>query len=365
MKISVKAFLIFCLLVPVLTLFGGCAPEEYSVTLDYGYRDWREELTVTEGLLTPPEEPSRAGYSFLGWYEEEREWQFDTDVLTQDMTLVARWEPQRYTVTLYIDQESGETQTLSVAYGEEYTLPEPTKEGSYFAGWAFYWTGPKHKDAGTWVMDPPQDQRLYARWLSYPPGMTVTLGHYEQNNDLEDGPEPIEWLVLDHRDGAYRLISKYVLDARSYDYNHESKWADCDLRAWLGNEFFHTAFSETEKGYLKEVYDDYAKTTDTVSVLNLKEAKTLFYEPDDLFGRCTPYCLATGVQLTSRHTVFGWGVYWWLRTNRANTNKLSAGLMAGAMCLSASNVSRGLQGVRPTVWVSEEILTIKNPSMVE
>ena len=47
-------------------------------------------------------------------------------------------------------------------------------------------------------------------------GDIVTFGRYEQDNDLSDGQEPIEWIVLDQGDNAVALISRYGLDARQY-----------------------------------------------------------------------------------------------------------------------------------------------------
>ena len=48
-------------------------------------------------------------------------------------------------------------------------------------------------------------------------GNIVAFGRYEQDNDLTNGPEPIEWIVLDVVDGEKTkalLLSKYGLDAK-------------------------------------------------------------------------------------------------------------------------------------------------------
>ena len=46
---------------------------------------------------------------------------------------------------------------------------------------------------------------------------TVTFGTYEQDGNTGNGAEPIEWYVLDEKDGKTLLISKYILDAQPYD----------------------------------------------------------------------------------------------------------------------------------------------------
>ena len=43
------------------------------------------------------------------------------------------------------------------------------------------------------------------------PTDTVILGSYEQDNDLLNGPEPIEWEVIGTWDGYTILLSKYAL----------------------------------------------------------------------------------------------------------------------------------------------------------
>ena len=44
----------------------------------------------------------------------------------------------------------------------------------------------------------------------------VTFGRYEQDGNEENGPEEIEWIVLDVKDGRSLLISRYALDTVPY-----------------------------------------------------------------------------------------------------------------------------------------------------
>ena len=48
-------------------------------------------------------------------------------------------------------------------------------------------------------------------------GDVVTFGCYEQDDDASNGPEPIEWLVLDADGETATLISRYGLDAKPYN----------------------------------------------------------------------------------------------------------------------------------------------------
>ena len=48
-------------------------------------------------------------------------------------------------------------------------------------------------------------------------GSLVTFGHYEQDRNTENGPEAIQWIVLDTDGDRVFLLSKYGLDAKQYN----------------------------------------------------------------------------------------------------------------------------------------------------
>jgi len=79
----------------------------------------------------------------------------------------------------------------------------------------------------------------------------VIFGHYEQDNDPSNGPEPIEWIVLEVTDGKAFLLSKYGLDAKPYNTEFTYvTWENCTLRKWLYADFLNTAFTADEQGQI-------------------------------------------------------------------------------------------------------------------
>ena len=79
-------------------------------------------------------------------------------------------------------------------------------------------------------------------------GDIVILGTYEQDNDLTNGAEPIEWQYVADRDGHKLLLSKYALDNKKCnETNTDITWENCTLRSWINNVFYNAAFSVSDK----------------------------------------------------------------------------------------------------------------------
>ena len=81
-----------------------------------------------------PADPTKEGYTFIGWYNGESEWDFETPV-TAVLTLTAKWQINRYTITF--DTAGGsEVPSITQDYGTAITSPAaPTRTGYTFAGW--------------------------------------------------------------------------------------------------------------------------------------------------------------------------------------------------------------------------------------
>ncbi len=78
-------------------------------------------------------------------------------------------------------------------------------------------------------------------------GDVFTFGEYDRDNNLGNGKEPVDWIVLGVDSGELLALALHPLDARKYnDAYAEITWADCSLRAWLNDEFLHETFSEDE-----------------------------------------------------------------------------------------------------------------------
>ena len=103
------------------------------------------KVDVTENdKVAKPADPTRAGYTFGGWYSDAaltKEYDFNQPV-TKDLILRAKWtktssEPEGTTHTVTFNSLGGsEVATQKVADGKKATRPvAPTREGYSFVGW--------------------------------------------------------------------------------------------------------------------------------------------------------------------------------------------------------------------------------------
>lgn len=91
---------------------------------------------------------------------------------------------------------------------------------------------------------------------SYNLGDIVTFGSYEQDNNLNNGKEPIEWIVINRYNNEYILVSRYALDSKPYNNQKGSvNQSDATLEKWLINEFTPNAFTSDERSMLGESYN--------------------------------------------------------------------------------------------------------------
>lgn len=194
-------------------------------------------------------------------------------------------------------------------------------------------------------------------------GSMITMGLYEQDNDLTNGAEPIEWRVLSIEGDEALLVSRYALDARAYnDRGGVTSWVGSSLRAWLSNEFYQTAFTEEERACIvtREVPNrEEVNTADPVFLLSTKEAKRLFASHADRQCKPTAYAIAQGAYISTKYTG---NVQWWLRTNsweskyRASYVAASGGVMTCGGNTFGKNDNPKLV-VRPAIYVNLSALS--------
>ena len=121
-------------------------------------------------------------------------------------------------------------------------------------------------------------------------GEYIFFGEYEQDNDMSNGKEDIEWQVLAVEDGKALVISKYCLDCIPYNNDDTFvEWGECTLRTWMHYEFFTSAFST---GWEKTMIRRGAKE-DLVFILHEEEIRQ-YLDETSARGIATAYAKGQG-----------------------------------------------------------------------
>jgi len=110
--------------------------KRYEVKFDTaGGNKISSQRVIENKTAKTPENPTRDGYAFEGWYLNDKEYDFKTKI-TKDITIVAKWEKvEKYTITF--DTKGGSNiATQTVIEGKKVAKPNnPTKTGYKFVEW--------------------------------------------------------------------------------------------------------------------------------------------------------------------------------------------------------------------------------------
>ena len=154
------------------------------------------------------------------------------------------------------------------------------------------------------------DQYKAAKLKSAKAGDIVTFGRYEQDNDLDNGVEDIEWIVLEVKDGKALLVSKYVLDFKSVSLKSPWRWISGDVRKWFNGDFYDAAFNagEQEKIQLTTLSHDTTKkynvleepsSKDKIFALNASEVTQYFKNEGERKAEWTAYAASRNLPLAT------------------------------------------------------------------
>lgn len=193
-------------------------------------------------------------------------------------------------------------------------------------------------------------------------GDTVIFGQYEQDGNLDNGSEPIAWLVLDVQGGKALLMSRYALDCLPFhDEKTDAAWNQSALNAWLQADF-HAAFTDAEWAAIAPVTlaDTAAdgnpewQNTDAepaeARVFLLSYAQVMQYLPEQEQRKVsgTEYARSRGAKFLGFTTIGIGETDWWLRSPGKESYDacfLDVRGAVGTKCVTEK------LGVRPALWM--------------
>ncbi|WP_400204061.1 InlB B-repeat-containing protein [Candidatus Methanomassiliicoccus intestinalis] len=154
-----------------LTLYAKWEINSYTVTINYKCDeiDSKSLQKQYQSSLNGDElAESRTGYTLSGWYRDAdctNPWNFETDIVINDVTIYAKWTPVKYTITYKLDggtnnDDNPKTYTVESSI----TLKDPIKTGYEFKGWFTDAGFTEGAEISSIVKGTTGDITLYANW---------------------------------------------------------------------------------------------------------------------------------------------------------------------------------------------------------
>ena len=220
-----------------LDLYAKWQPADCTVTFDLnGHPNAKNPpapQTVKHGqpVTEPSPAPEEHGYTFGGWYKKQTcpdDSKFDfTTPITDHITLYAKWEINKYTVTFDFNTGKASTpKTEEVEYGNPVSEPtKPTNTGYTFGGW---YTDQACTDGKEFTFDadgkstaPITDHiTLYAKW---------TKNRYTVTFDVDGQTDLIPSVSVEHGNGVSKPTNPtkegYTFDGWYTDAAYTNKYA--------------------------------------------------------------------------------------------------------------------------------------------
>ena len=133
-----------------ITLYAKWAANTYTITFDTAGGSEIAPITQDYGTaITVPADPTREGYTFIGWDRE-----IPSTMPAENVTVTAKWVVNQYTITF--DTAGGSAvASITQDYGTAIAAPaDPTREGYTFIGW----------DKAIPTTMPAENMTLKAKW---------------------------------------------------------------------------------------------------------------------------------------------------------------------------------------------------------
>lgn len=192
-------------------------------------------------------------------------------------------------------------------------------------------------------------------------GDTIKFGSYEQDGNIMNGREPIEWIVLEKTKKQMLVVSKNNLDKLPYNSGREPvTWADSSLRLWLNDSFYNAAFNKSEQKLISlTTLKNKANPSTGVSAGKNTKDKVFVLSLQDVTNSSYGFSKKILTHDAMRRSVYGFdenlGGRWWLRTPAYDQSHVlfvgSEGGLEYEYGMSLTSWSASSLGVRPALYI--------------
>ena len=306
-------------------------------------------------------------FTFDGWYKDSGFEQrvSELSLALGNVTLYAKWNEGSETTTEQVYTRSGNyiyfgeyPQTIKAS---DVTVGDVADEDGYYLG---------------------SDGERYAKVVADPYNSGYT---FSNNSSVTSGNtyyfkvEPIRWRILSESDGKAFILCNRIIANKAYDADNDNNYANSDIRAWLNDEFYKTAFGELQQAIIQTTevdnsaqstgysYNPYAcaNTFDKVFLLSYREVtnsdygfqsnssyNTARYMLTSDYSRATGAQMNTGTGSSYYEGYYGNGWMWWLRSPYINRSNSARCVSYNGSISDYNQVYYDMNGVAPALVIT-------------
>lgn len=449
-RISTSIICLILLFVSMLAL-SACKGKVNNFNLSFKVDGEVFQTITTTGNegITIPENPTKTGYEFDGWYWDKDVWSqpFTANSLLEapissDMSVYAKFDAIEYNI-IYNNDGGAHSNPTSYTVEDSFVLEDASKTGYTFIGWfsdALFTNQVTQIDIGTTgnkelfakftttIVEEKAYLRIDANGNESTTGDYILFGEYPQTikadsvtitttqNDkgyylgsdgnyyakvvadvfgsgyefstgdtITEGAtyyfkvEPIKWRILTESNGQALILCEMIIDAGAYDAVLDNNYANSDIRAWLNNEFYNTAFNDLQKEIILTTtvdnsarsanpnnnatqwnngVNDYAceNTTDKVFLLSMQEVTNSAYGFDSDYSedytvrikQGTDYAKCNNLYVSTSGSYYG-NSNWWLRSPYYDYSYIAWSIDSDGYAYRSNYVSSANRGVVPAL----------------
>lgn len=186
---------------------------KYTVKLSSNGEIIESFNALEESKIPKPDDPTLEGYNFKGWYTDVNYttvWNFDSDLVSSNVTLYAKYERISFTITYNKNGGEGSMDTDTVEYGENYKIKDNlfSRSNYTFVGWNTKsdGTGTSYEDGAT-INNLKNNITLYAQW---------------NKNQSSGGTCLAEGTLITMADGTKKKVEDLVYGDKVLVFNHDT-----------------------------------------------------------------------------------------------------------------------------------------------
>lgn len=208
----------------VVTITGGAFEDcgafpysfdEFTVTFDSDGGSAVPQQKLRNAPAVKPADPKKSGYDFAGWYLEDTQYTFDTNV-TKDITLKAHWTPTFTTTVIDVVEINGVT--VSFKDGDKPVFTGKVPEGAGYAFRCEWWS--MDENTGIVSTEPEWGGDIYKNKITaFEAGKTYHYGVYVTAYTADISPDAK--LKINGQEVSYTRIGS--------DDDTQSFWVETNL----------------------------------------------------------------------------------------------------------------------------------------